>query len=121
MSNKETVRKVIDAFINNDVESVLSYATEDIRMGWPGYFDLEPGKDSVRKFFNDVPEMVSSRIGELFEEGDTVAGTGEITSREADGSLKKSFFCDIYTFREGKIAEIRSYMVFEQNSQSSGS
>ena len=96
MNNKETVRKVIHAFINQDVESVLSHATEDIQMGWPGYFDLESGKEAVRKFFSKVPEVISSRIGELIEEGDTVVGTGEITSREADGSLKKSFFCDTH-------------------------
>ncbi len=114
MKNKEIVKQVIDAFLNQDVERAVSHMAEDIKMGWPGFFDLDPGKDAIRKFFNDVPEIVSGSVGEFIEEGSKVAGTGTVTSKDADGSLKNSFFCDVYELDNGKVKEIKSYMVFEQ-------
>lgn len=117
MKNKEVVKQVIDAFLNADTERALSYMTEDVKMGWPGYFDLEPGKDAIRKFFKEVPEMVSNSIGNFIEEGNKIVGTGTITAKHADGSLKNSFFCDVYELENGKVKEIKSYMVFEQPKQ----
>ncbi|ELR71156.1 hypothetical protein C900_02960 [Fulvivirga imtechensis AK7] len=114
MQNKEIVKQVIKAFLDTDIEKALSYLTEDVKMGWPGFFDLAPGKDAVRKFFKDVPEMISSEMGEFVEEGNKVVGTGKVTSRHANGEEKNSFFCDIYELENGKIKEIKSYMVFEQ-------
>jgi len=43
-----------------------------------------------------------------------LAGTGTVTSKDADGSLKNSFFCDVYELDNGKVKGIKSYMVFEQ-------
>lgn len=116
MNNKAVVKQVIDAFLSSDIETALSHMTEDVQMGWPGFFDLAPGKESIRKFFSNVPEMVSSTIDDLIEEGNTVVGLGSVTSRE-DGTLKNSFFSDVYTLENGKIKAIKSYMVFEQKEQ----
>lgn len=117
MKNKEIVKQVIQAFLDADIEKVVSYMADDVKMGWPGFFDLEPGKDAIREFFKDVPEMVSSSVGDLIEEGNKVAGTGMVTSKQKDGSLQNSFFCDVYTLGDGKVKEIRSYMVFEQKKE----
>lgn len=117
MKNKEVVKQVIQAFINHDVETALSYMTEDIRMGWPGFFDLAPGKEAIRKFYNDVPEMIASKLGDFIEEGNTVAGTGRVTSKDDKGEIKNSFFCDIYNLKDGKVEEIKSYMVFENKQE----
>lgn len=114
MKNKEIVRQVMKAFIGHDVEKALSYMTEDIKMGWPGFFDLKPGKDAIREFYQNVPQMISSKTGEFIEEGNTVVGTGMVTAKHEDGSLKNSFFADVYTLEDGKVKEIKSYMVFEQ-------
>lgn len=114
MKNKEIVKQVIQAFLSADVEKALSHMTDDVKMGWPGFFDLAPGKDAVRNFFKDVPEMISSEVGELIEEGNKVVGNGRVTSRHANGEEKNSFFCDIYELENGKVKEIKSYMVFEE-------
>lgn len=113
MKNKEVVGQVIGAFLRADVETALSYMTEDVKMGWPGYFDLPPGKAAIGEFFKTVPEMVSSTVGELLEEGDKVVATGSIASKDADGKTKNSFFCDLYQLENGKVKCITSYMVFE--------
>ncbi len=113
MKNKEVVKQVINAFLNHDVEKALSFMNDDIKMGWPGFFNLEPGKEAIREFYKDVPQMISSKIGEFIEEGDTVVGTGMVTAKHEDGTLKNSFFADVYTLKNGKVKEIKSYMVFE--------
>lgn len=47
MNNKEIVKQVIDAFLNQEIEKALSFMSEDVNMGWPGYFHLEPGKEAL--------------------------------------------------------------------------
>ena len=113
MENKEIVKQVIHAFLEHDVEKALTFMSDDIKMGWPGFFDLETGKDAIRIFFKNVPQIVSSKMGEFIEEGNTVVGTGTMSSKEEDGTLKNSFFCDLYKLEAGKVKEIKSYMVFE--------
>lgn len=114
MKNKDVVKNVVEAFLDADIETVLSYMTEDVKMGWPGFFDLAPGKNAIREFFKNVPEMTSSGIEDIIEEGNKVAATGSVTSKEKDGILKNSFFCDVYELENGKVKSIKSYMVFEQ-------
>ena len=114
MSNKTVVTKVANAFLAKDIDTVLANMTDDVQMGWPGYFDLAPGKDAVRQFFSNVPELVWGRVGHMVEEGNKIAATGTVTSKEQDGSLKNSFFCDWYEIENGKVKSITSYMIFEQ-------
>jgi ketosteroid isomerase-like protein len=114
MKNKEIVKQVVEAFLEADVEKALSHMTEGVQMGWPGFFDLAPGKEAIREFMKNVPEMTSDGIEDLIEDGDKVAATGSVVSRHEDGKIKKSFFCDVYHLDNGKIKAIKSYMVFEQ-------
>lgn len=114
MTNKEIVKETVAAFLDADIEKALSYMAEDVEMGWPGFFNLAPGKKAIREFMKDVPEMTSSGIEDLIAEGDQVAATGSVISRHKDGSMRKSFFCDVYSLQHGKIKAIKSYMVFEK-------
>lgn len=112
MSNKEIVKKSVDAFFRSDIETVLTYMTDDVIMGWPGYFDLEPGKDSIRKFFKDIPETLDFKIGDFIADDNKVVVPGWIKSNHK-GEIKESYFCDIYTLENQKIKILMSYMVFE--------
>lgn len=42
LSNKE----VVSSFLNVDIEGTLSYMREDVQMGWHGFFELAPEKQS---------------------------------------------------------------------------
>lgn len=114
MTNKEIVKVALAALLASDLEKALSYMTEDVQMGWPGFFNLDPGKAAIRQFMKDAPEIASDRIEDIITEGDKVAATGYVVSRHKDGSIRKSFFCDIYNMQHGKIKSIKSYMVFEK-------
>ncbi|HEX8039518.1 MAG TPA: nuclear transport factor 2 family protein [Chryseosolibacter sp.] len=113
MKNKEIVRNVIQSFLRADIEKALSFMTEDVKLSWPGYFDLEAGKDAIREFYKDVPELVASELGDLIEEGDTVIGNGKMTALHENGTVKNSFFCDIYKLENGLVREIKSHVIFE--------
>lgn len=117
MFNKEIVKAVLEAFLAKDIEKVIGFMAEDVQVGWPGFFDLAHGKKAVREFFSDIPEIVSGKVGELVAEGDTVVGNGMVTSRNADGTLRNSFFSDWYQVENGKVKSIKSYMVFENSKQ----
>lgn len=117
MKNKAIVQQVVDAFFAADIEKAMLHMNDDVKMGWPGFFDLAPGKEAIRAFFKNVPEMVSSSIEDIIEEGNKVAATGSVTSRQEDGSLKNSFFCDVYELENDKIKSIKSYIVFEQKKE----
>jgi len=47
MTNKEIVKEAVAAFVDSDIEKALSYMTEDVEMGWPGFFNLAPGKKAT--------------------------------------------------------------------------
>ncbi len=114
MTNKDIVKGAVAAFLDSDIEKALSYMTEDVQMGWPGFFNLDSGKAAIRQFMKDVPEMTSGGIEDLIADGDQVAATGSVVSRHKDGSIRKSFFCDVYGLQNGKIMSIKSYIVFEK-------
>jgi len=113
MTIKEIVKSCVDAFLKSDIEAAVAYMTDDIIMGWPGYFGLKPGKDAVREFFTYIPEMLDFKIGDFIEDGNKIAVTGWIKSNH-NGEIKESHFCDIYTLEGQKIKNITSYMVFAQ-------
>jgi len=113
MTNKHIVHQVINAFIAGDIEKALSFITDDVQMEWPGAFALQPGKEAIRMFFETMPEILESSIGELIEDGNKVAGTGSLLTKFPDGAVRRNYFCDVYTFENGKVRLISSYMVFE--------
>ena len=115
MNNKQIVREIIDAFFLGDIEKALSFMTDDAQMEWPGAFALQPGKDVIRQFMQTMPEIIASSVGDIVEDGDTVAGTGMLVTKFPDGEVKTSHFCDVYKFTEGKVMSISSYMIFEQD------
>ena len=117
MTNKEIVLEVIHAFLEKDIEKALTFMADDVIMGWPGYFDLDPGKDVIREFFKTVPETLESEMDDLVAEENKVIGTGFVLSRHDDGKDRKSFFSDVYTLENGQVKSIKSYMVFEQTDE----
>ncbi|WP_040679602.1 nuclear transport factor 2 family protein [Niabella aurantiaca] len=114
MNNREIVQDVIHAFLNGNIEQALAQRSEEVQVGWPGFLELPAGKEAVRNFFRNMPELVSGRITGLISEGNKVAGTGTITGKDKEGTFRNSFFCDVYELENGKPVRLQNYMVFEQ-------
>ncbi len=112
MTHKEAVRQFNENLFK-DHDKAFAVVAEDATMEWPGW-SAEPlrGRDAVRKFLeeNGPEEMTSLEFLGLIEEGAEVIGHGTcVTIRK--GKEEKSFFADCYTFRDGRIAKMVSYMV----------
>lgn len=118
MTQKEAVRHFNENLFN-DNDKAFSVVAEDATMEWPGW-SAEPlrGRDAVRKFLEETgPErMISLDLLGLVEEGSEVIGHGTCVT-ERKGKSEKCFFADCYTFRDGKIAQVVSYMVMEPNKE----
>ena len=117
MNNKELIQAFTHAFSKADIDQMEALMTDDIVFNWPGSFQIGPGKKAVRDFFAICPEIIDSKSGFIIEEKNTVAATGEVTTIDDDGTLRKSFFNDIYTIEDSKVKRIDSYVVFAKESQ----
>ncbi len=112
MNNREIIEKVIEAFDRNDVESILSYLTEDAEWHMLGEHIIK-GKEEWKKFFeaNAGTEMLSSSKHHIIVDGDKAAVDGEASCKVANGQTHNMYYCDIYELEAGKIKKLFSYIV----------
>ena len=112
MTNKEIIRKVNKAFTEDDAETILSYLADDVTWIMPGTFS-HSGKDAFRKEINNEtfagPPAITVRTE--IEEGDHVSVDGEVKCTKINGDVFDAFFADFYRFENGKIKEMRSYVI----------
>lgn len=110
--NKETVKKVNDAFESNNIEGFLEHCTDEVRWLMVGDKDLK-GKDEIRSYITEMEGMKPPKIISLqiIAEGDNVAENGEMTMEDKDGKVIAYAFNDVYTFEGDKISELKSYVI----------
>jgi len=110
--NKEIIQKVNEGFAEGDTEKILSYVAEDVRWDIPGTSSAV-GKDQFRKEINNenFEGNPTITIKKEIEEGDYVAVEGEVKCRKKGGGIFDAFFFDIYHLENGKIREMRSYVI----------
>jgi uncharacterized protein len=109
---KEIVEAYFEGFRNSDHDAILSVLTDDVVWDLPGYRHLT-GKDAFDgEIENDVfegnPEL---KIDRLVEEGDAVVAIGSGEARFKTGELHRFVFCDVFTFTNGTIRRVESYLV----------
>lgn len=105
-----------DAFNAHDVNAILSFMTDDCifqASAGPG-LDGEKfeGKEAVKKAFEDVFKTYpDAHWGEAqhFISGDRGVSQWVFTGTKSDGSKVEVTGCDLFTFRNGKIAIKNSY------------
>lgn len=116
MNNKEVVKQFIEnLFVNN--EKAYASLADNVRVNWPGYgLDTIEGKQNLQSFLSKggPDKVLHLTINNLVEEGDIVIGDGTITT-ERKGKIETSHYADVYTMKNGKISQLRSYMVFDKN------
>ncbi|MFI5220124.1 MAG: nuclear transport factor 2 family protein [Bacteroidia bacterium] len=110
--NKEVIRKVNAGFMSGDNEAILSHLTDDVRWHINGKLSAV-GKEEFRKEINNeafegIPVI---NVTKEIAEDDYVAAEGTVQSRMKGGAPFEAFFFDIYRLENGKIKEMRSYVV----------
>jgi len=109
--NKTILQRANAAVLAGDHEGFLAHCTDDVAWTFVGERTLE-GKDAVRQYMNATylePPRVT--VAQLIAEGDFVTAIGEIAIVDATGRVARSAYCDVWRLREGKLAELRAFVV----------
>jgi uncharacterized protein len=110
-SNKAILRQANRAIVEGDYERFLSHCTDDVEWTFVGAETLK-GKEAVRRYMNatyiEPPKFV---VTQLIAEGDLVTAVGDIDITDEAGKTTHSAYCDIWRIRDGKLAELRAFVV----------
>ena len=111
MSNKSILLEANKAVLKGDYETYLAYCTEDTEWVFVGDRTLL-GKEKVREYMKEVyiaPPVFTEEL--VMEEGDFVTVTGEISLKNKTGVYQHYMYCDVWRFREGKMAGVKAYVI----------
>ncbi len=113
--NKDTIRKANELLAAGNCDAFVKLCSENVK--WTLLADkpnILKGREELRKFMTpkaeeslDLPDFT---VDNLIGEGDVVISNGEMTMKEKDGTNGKYRYCDIYTFKNGEIAEFLTHM-----------
>jgi steroid delta-isomerase-like uncharacterized protein len=112
----EMLEAFADAFNRHDPDGVMSFMTEDCVFEASAGPDVcgmrHSGRDAVRAAFADVfatfPDAAWGHARH-FIQGDRGVSEWTFTGTRADGARVEVHGCDLFTFRDGKIALKNSY------------
>ena len=113
--NRETVRKVNDAFLNGNFEGFLDYCADDVQWAMVGEKTVK-GKEAIRQWMREMtaanPEPPKFTVADpIIAEGDYVVARGEMKMKDKDSQPGQHSYCDLYHFRNGKIVELNSFVL----------
>ncbi|APU97045.1 MULTISPECIES: nuclear transport factor 2 family protein [Sphingobacterium] len=110
-----TILHTANEFIaKGDYESFLAYCTAETKWVFIGERILH-GKEEVRAYLKEFyQEPPVFDVEKSIEEGDFVMVTGEIRLRNKDGKYDHFDYCDIWRFEDGKMAELKAFVIEKQ-------
>jgi len=99
------------AIVQGDYEGFLRYCTEDTEWKFMGDRTLQ-GKAAVRQWMAETyEEPPKFEVHDLIGAPDFVTAIGEITLKNEAGKAVRHAYCDVWRFRDGKMAELRAFVV----------
>ncbi len=109
--NKAILQHANAAVAKGDHEGFLSHCTDDMEWTFVGDRILK-GKEAVRQYMKATYiEPPSVRVDHLIAEGDFVTALGDIDLKDEAGKLVHFAYCDVWRLRDGKLAELRAFVV----------
>lgn len=109
--NKNVLKQANAAVTRGDNEGFLACCTEDVIWSTVGGETLR-GKQAVRDWMVDgYAEPPRFTVRELVAEGDVVVALGDIESKGDDGKPVQNAYSDVWRFRDGKMAELRAFVI----------
>lgn len=111
LNNKTILEKANAAITEGDHEGFLSFCTEDTEWIFVGDKSLK-GKEAVRQYmaiaYMEAPKFI---VENLIAEGEFVTALGKISMKNEDGKMVDYLYCDIWRFRDGKMAELKAFVI----------
>jgi uncharacterized protein (TIGR02246 family) len=115
-ANTRTLEQANAAIAAGDHEGFLAHCTDDVVWYLVGGRTLR-GKEAVRRYLNATYlEPPRFTVTQLIAEGDFVTAIGDIAVAEATGRVTHSAYCDVWRLRDGKLAELRAFVVSNAHS-----
>ena len=109
-SNKTILETANAAVSRGDYEGFLVFCTDDTHWTFIGEQTLD-GKEAVRRYVAETYiEPPTFHVTDLLEAGDHLTMIGEITLKE-NGTPIRYAYCDVWRLRDGKLAELRAFVV----------
>ncbi len=110
-TNKAVLQRANAAVLAGDHDGFLSHCTDDVQWTFVGERTLN-GKEAVRRYMNATYlEPPRFTVAQLIAEGGFVTAVGDIAVVDAVGRVARSAYCDVWRLREGKLAELRAFVV----------
>ena len=111
LNNKHTLEKANARVTNGDNEGFLAYCTEDVVWEFIGDQTLY-GKQAVREYMKSTylrpPKFDVER---MIADDDYVTAIGKISLNDATGKLIHYEYCDVWHFRDGRMAQLKAFVV----------
>ncbi len=115
MSNKEVLQKANEAVTAGDNEGFLTFCTDDTKWIFVGDKTLN-GKQAVREYMQTAYiEPPQFNVEHLIAEGDFVTAVGKISMKNDNGKLIDYSYCDVWRFKNGKMAELHAFVIPTNN------
>lgn len=109
--NKAILEEANAAVSAGDNEKFLSFCTDDAEWIFVGEQTLK-GKEAVREYMSETyVEPPKFMVENLIAENDFVTAIGEITLKDKDGKETHYSYCDVWRFRDGKMAELKAFVI----------
>jgi ketosteroid isomerase-like protein len=116
-ADTEMLKRYSDAWNEHDIEKIMLYMTEDCIFrtggGEQSYGTLYQGQAEVRKRFESIWSQfpdVCFKNTRHFLQGDRGCSEWTFRATGPDGNKLEIEGCDIFTFREGKIAVKNTFL-----------
>lgn len=110
-AHKAILEKANAAIVEGDFEGFLKFCTEDTEWTFVGDRTLK-GKEAVRQWMETTyKEPPVFKVRHLIAEGDFVTAVGEITLKDDDGKAGTHAYCDVWRFRDGRMAQLQAFVI----------
>ena len=110
-NHKLILEKANAVIARGDYEGFLAFCTEDTKWTFVGDRTID-GKEAVRRWmataYREPPDF---KVRHMIAEGDFVTAVGEITLKDDAGTATHHAYCDVWRFREGRMAELHAFVI----------
>ena len=111
LSNKDILEKANALVTNGDNEGFLAFCTEDVVWEFVGDQTLS-GKQAVREYMKSTyVEPPKFDVERILADDDYVTAIGKISLNDETGKLINYEYCDVWRFRDGKMAQLKAFVV----------
>jgi uncharacterized protein len=111
MNHKSMLQQANAAIAEGDHEGFLAFCTDDTEWTFVGERVLR-GKEAVRQWMAEAYAAPPRFIVEvLVAEGNYLTALGKITPNGDDGKASDYQYCDVWQFRDGKMAPLKAFVI----------